>query len=44
MKSNAAPSAIAGHDQSVINWACLASLIETAKLHGDLALWFMNAD
>jgi transposase len=24
----------AGHDNVAINWACLASLIETAKLHG----------
>ena len=24
----------AGHDDGAINWACLASLIETAKLHG----------
>jgi hypothetical protein len=23
-----------GHDQVAINWACIASLIETAKLHG----------
>jgi IS66 C-terminal element len=24
----------AGHDQGAVNWACIASLIETAKLHG----------
>jgi transposase len=27
-------SLFAGHDDGAINWACLASLIETAKLHG----------
>ena len=27
-------SLFAGHDQGAINWACIASLIETAKLHG----------
>jgi transposase len=27
-------SLFAGHDQGAVNWACLASLIETAKLHG----------
>ena len=27
-------SLFAGHDNGAINWACLASLIETAKLHG----------
>jgi transposase len=27
-------SLFAGHDQGAINWACLASLVETAKLHG----------
>jgi transposase len=27
-------SLFAGHDQGAANWACLASLIETAKLHG----------
>jgi transposase len=24
----------AGHDQGAENWACIASLIETCKLHG----------
>jgi Transposase IS66 family/IS66 C-terminal element len=24
----------AGHDEGAVNWACLASLIETAKIHG----------
>jgi transposase len=27
-------SLFAGHDEGAVNWACLASLIETAKLHG----------
>jgi len=27
-------SLFAGHDQGAVNWACIASLIETAKLHG----------
>jgi transposase len=27
-------SLFAGHDQAAVNWACLASLVETAKLHG----------
>ncbi|HUA56545.1 MAG TPA: IS66 family transposase [Candidatus Sulfotelmatobacter sp.] len=27
-------SLFAGHDQGAVNWACVASLIETAKLHG----------
>jgi transposase len=27
-------SLFAGHDAGAVNWACLASLIETAKLHG----------
>ena len=27
-------SLFAGHDDGAVNWACLASLIETAKLHG----------
>jgi transposase len=27
-------SLFAGHDQGAANWACVASLIETAKLHG----------
>ncbi len=27
-------SLFAGHDQGAVNWACLASLVETAKLHG----------
>jgi transposase len=27
-------SLFAGHDDGAINWACFASLIETAKLHG----------
>jgi transposase len=27
-------SLVAGHDEGAVNWACLASLIETAKLHG----------
>jgi hypothetical protein len=27
-------SLFAGHDAGTVNWACLASLIETAKLHG----------
>jgi hypothetical protein len=25
---------VSPHDDGAINWACLASLIETAKLHG----------
>jgi transposase len=27
-------SLFAGHDEGAANWACLASLIETAKIHG----------
>jgi transposase len=27
-------SLFAGHDEGAVNWACLASLIETAKIHG----------
>ena len=27
-------SLFAGHDQGAVNWACIASLVETAKLHG----------
>jgi hypothetical protein len=27
-------SLFAGHDAGAANWACLASLIETAKIHG----------
>jgi transposase len=27
-------SLFAGHDQGAVNWACIASMIETAKLHG----------
>src|ERR1039457_1932360 len=27
-------SVFAGHDEGAVNWACIASLIETAKLHG----------
>jgi transposase len=27
-------SLFAGHDAGAVNWACMASLIETAKLHG----------
>jgi hypothetical protein len=25
---------ICGHDRGAVNWNCLASLVETAKLHG----------
>jgi transposase len=32
--SSARCSLFAGHDQGAVNWACIASLIETAKLHG----------
>ena len=31
---NRRSSLFAGPDQGAINWACLASLVETAKLHG----------
>jgi hypothetical protein len=31
---NRIESKIAGHDAGAANWACLASLIETAKIHG----------
>ena len=30
----AANALLAGHDQGAENWACIASLIETCKLHG----------
>ena len=30
--SNRRNSLFAGHDQGAVNWACIASLIETAKL------------
>jgi transposase len=31
---NRKSSLFAGHNEGAANWACLASLIETAKLHG----------
>jgi transposase len=34
IKLNRKNSLFAGHDEGAVNWACLASLIETAKLHG----------
>jgi transposase len=38
--SNRKNSLFAGHDECAVNWACLASLIETAKIHGiDPQIW-----
>lgn len=33
IKLNAKNSLFAGHDEGAVNWACIASLVETAKLH-----------
>ena len=34
MALNRKNTLFAGHDQGAENWACIASLVETCKLHG----------